>query len=165
MEEMEKEEDLFPQLIRFNDGSAIIVCGVSDEKYKVFHGKEQYKIKSIYVSDYVKEGGIIKTEPSYSIVVEHPIDDNKNAELTSIDLQDYVVEFVREFLHGNFDRRKICHYIGRKNKELDNMIISDKVKKEIVEKELEPALKKRKMDRYNTVKAEFNSVLESRMYD
>ena len=141
------EEELFPKITRFKDDSAIIAYSLSNENYIVTHDKNQYSVKSIFVSNYEQAGGVIKTEPSYCIVVEHPINKEGKSVLTKEDLQTYVNEFVRSILHGNFNENKICHYIGRKSKELDNMIISNKVKEEIVDEVLEPELVKRRMDR------------------
>jgi len=141
------EEELFPKITRFKDDSAIIAYSLSNENYIVTHDKDQYSVKSIFVSNYEQAGGVIKTEPSYCIVVEHPINKEGKSVLTKEDLQTYVNEFVRSILHSNFDENKICHYIGRKSKELDNMIISNKVKEEIVDEVLEPELVKRRMDR------------------
>ncbi len=141
------EEELFPKITRFKDDSAIIAYSLSNENYIVTHDKDQYSVKSIFVSNYEQAGGVIKTEPSYCIVVEHPISKEGKSVLTKEDLQTYVNEFVRSILHGNFNENKICHYIGRKSKELDNMIISNKVKEKIVDEVLEPELVKRRMDR------------------
>ena len=69
------------------------------------------------------------------------------------DLQDYVVEFVRTILHRDFNKKKICHYIGRKDEETNRMIISNKVQKEIVDEILEPELEKRRSDRNYVVRA------------
>jgi len=147
MEKRMSEEELFPKITRFKDDSAIIAYSLSNENYIVTHDKDQYSVKSIFVSNYEQAGGVIKTEPSYCIVVEHPINKEGKSVLTKEDLQTYVNEFVRSILHSNFDENKICHYIGRKSKELDNMIISNKVKEEIVDEVLEPELVKRRMDR------------------
>jgi hypothetical protein len=143
------EEELFPKTTRFEDGSAIIAYGLSNEKFIVTHGDKQYGIKSISTSNYAKKGGTIKTEPAYSIVVEHPY----KTEVTPDDLQDYVVEFVRTILHRDFNKKKICHYIGRKDEETNRMIISNKVQKEIVDEILEPELEKRRSDRNYVVRA------------
>ena len=152
------EEELFPKTVKFADDSAIIAYSLSNENYIVKHGADKYNVKSIFVSNYAQAGGIIKTEPSYCIVVEHPV----NKEFTAEYLEEYVVEFVRNMIHGDFDENKICQYIGRKSDEIDNMIISKKVKREIVDKDLEPDLEKRQMDRNYKDRAETISVLEGR---
>lgn len=152
------EEELFPKITRFKDDSAIIAYSLSNENYIVTHDKDKYSIKSIFVSSYEQAGGVIKTEPSYCIVVEHPINKEGQSILTEEDLQTYVNEFVRSILHSDFDENKICHYIGRKSEELDNMIISKKVKEEIVDEILEPELAKRRMDRDYATRAEVASV-------
>lgn len=156
------EEELFPKITRFKDDSAIIAYSLANEKYIVTHDKEKYSVKSIFVSNYAQADGVIKTEPSYSIVVEHPIDKEGQSILTEDDLQTYVKEFVRTIVHGDFDENKICHYIGRRSEELDNMIISEKVKKEIVDEVLEPDLKKRKMDRNYEVRAVWMAAIKTR---
>ena len=143
------EEELFPKTTRFEDDSAIIAYSLSNEKYIAKHGTDKYSLKSIFVSNYAPAGGIIKTEPSYCIVVEHPY---KN-KLTSEDLQNYVIEFVRTILHSNFDENKICHYIGRRNDKENNMVISGKVQREIIDEILEPELEKRRMDRNYAIRA------------
>ena len=143
------EKELFPKTTRFEDGSAIIAFGLANEKYIVTHAEKKFGIKSIFVSNYAKKGGIIKTEPSYSIVVEHPY----KKDVTPDELQDYVVEFVRTILYRDFNKKKICHYIGRKDEESNKMIISKKVEKEIVDKVLEPELEKRRSDRNYVVRA------------
>jgi hypothetical protein len=81
--------------------------------------------------------------------VEHPY----KTVVTPDDLQDYVVEFVRTILHRDFNKKKICHYIGRKDEETNRMIISNKVQKEIVDEILEPELEKRRSDRNYVVRA------------
>lgn len=143
------EEEMFPKTTRFEDNSAIIAYSLSNEKYIAKHGTDKYSLKSIFVSNYAPAGGIIKTEPSYCIVVEHPY---KN-KLTSEDLQNYVIEFVRTILHSNFDENKICHYIGRRNDKENNMVISGKVQREIIDEILEPELEKRRMDRNYAIRA------------
>ena len=154
------EEELFPKITSFDDGSAIIAYSLSNEKFIVTHGEDKYSIKSIFVSNYAQEGGTIKTEPSNCIVVEHPINAEGKSELTPENLQDYVVEFVRAIRCGNFDKDKICHYIGRRDDKIDNMIISPKVKREVVDKILEPDLEKRKMDRNYEFRAELLASLK-----
>jgi hypothetical protein len=149
MERKMSEEELFPKTTRFEDGSAIIAFSLINEKYIVTHGKKKYAIKSISTSNYAEKGGTIKIEPTYSVVVEHPY----RTEVTPEDLQDYVVEFVRTILHRDFNKKKICHYIGRKDEETNRMIISNKVQKEIVDEILEPELEKRRSDRNYVVRA------------
>ena len=155
------EEELFPKTTRFEDGSAIVAYSLSNEKYIVTHGEDKYSLKSIFVSNYAKKGGTIKTEPSNCIVVEHPIDKDGKSELTPEELQEYVVEYVKCVRHGESDKEKICQYIGRKDNKIDRMIISPKVKKEIVEAVLEPDLKKRKMDRNYEVRAVWMATIKS----
>ncbi len=150
------QEDLFPNYQRFDDGSAIIAYSIADERYTVTHGDKKYSVKSIFVSNYAQAGGIIRTEPSYSIVVEHPF----KSQISEKDLQAYIVEFVRTIKYGHFDKNKICHYIGRKDSNTNNMIISEKVKKEIVTNILEPELRKRKTDRDYAKRAELIAAMK-----
>ena len=151
------EEELFPKITRFEDGSAIIAYSLSNEKYIVTHGEDKYNLKSIFVSNYAPAGGIIKTEPAHCIVVEHPYE----TEFTPDDLQNYVIEFVRTINSGNFDENKICQYIGRRNSDVNNMVISGKVQKEIIDRILEPELKKRKMDRNYEARAELIAAMKN----
>lgn len=151
------EEDLFPKITSFDDGSAIIAYGIANENYIVTHGEDKYSIKSIFVSNYAQKGGTIKTEPSYSIVVEHPV----ATEFKDEDLEVCVVEFIRTIKRGDFDKNKICHYIGRKDNETNNMVISRKVQKEIIDKILEPELAKRKMDRDYENRAQLISAMKN----
>ena len=156
-----KEEELFPKTTRFEDGSAIVAYSLSNEKYIVTHGEDKYSLKSIFVSNYAKKGGTIKTEPSNCIVVEHPIDKEGKSELTSEELQEYIVEYVKGVQRGEDDKDKICQYIGRRDDRINKMIISSKVKREIVDKVLEPDLKKRKMDRNYEVRAVWMATIKS----
>ena len=103
------EEELFPKTTRFEDGSAIIAYGLSNEKFIVTHGDKQYGIKSISTSNYAKKGGTIKTEPAYSIVVEHPYKTVVNPD----DLQDYVVEFVGEDDNNSLKSLFFMFFVGR----------------------------------------------------
>ena len=147
-EQNKREENALDAFVNFRDGNLYLAIDPKVTQAVVSHNGKKYAVVMFELSRPYEEGKTMDFLGTPKIVVEKELDANGTCTgLTESELKYYTTQYLQQREAGyqkgdlaGIDGAKICRYIGRKDPNSDQMIISPKVQSECIDKYLEPIL-------------------------